>query len=310
MLDRKEENKIFIEKFNPQKFGFFDLKPFVDCYIGFSVKRKLEGRQDDYVTLLSIYIPDRIFNNVEITEKPLFIYAYYYEKDESGLKMRENSKYTDPTDCEFPNEYFYDIETKNLYQNNKIISADELINEVYNKHIKSTKLIRGFWIRAKIRFCRVLMKSIFEFMSKIFQWLLYAISGDSYSYDPMFKKGTIKKKTIQDNELDGYETDSKPKLKLKEGKKVSFLGYKASPHCILFYALFHLCIYFVFLYGINYHSLFITGITKIFQNSFLILVYVMFSLIVIDKVMPKILMILIDVSSMWSFNFLHKSIKL
>jgi len=307
MPDRKEENEIFINKFDFKKYGFFDVTPFIDCHIGFIAKRKLDGRQDDYVTLLSIYIPDRIFNDTKITKKPLFIYASYGRKVENGVKMRENSKYTDPTDCEFPNKYFYDIKTKNLYKDNTIISADELINKVYNKHIKSTKLIRGFWIRTKIKFCRILMKSIFEFMSKIFQWLLYIISGDSYSYNPLSKEGKLNNRIVKDNKPDEYKTNPEPKPEIKKGEKVSFLGYKASPHCILFYSFFHFCIYFIFLCGINYYPLFITDI---FQNGFLILVYVMLSLIIIDKVMPKILMILIDTSLILSFNFLYKSIRL
>lgn len=304
MLDRKEENKIFIEKFNPQKFGFFDLKPFVDCYIGFSVKRKLEGRLDDYVTLLSIYIPDRVFSDIEITKKPLFIYATYGKKIEDGIKTRENSKYTDPTDCEFPDEYFYDIETKNLHQNNKIISADELINKVYNKHIKSTKLIRGFWIRAKIRFWRILIKNISKVITKVFYFLLFIISGNRFKYEPIVEIETLNNKVIKSK----YEKIKNTEMKevLKESEKFDFLAYKASRWSIIFYSLLHFIFYIIFFYT-NCQPMFLI---TIFKNNFLTLIYVILSLWTIEAVIPKFLMSLIRLFSTLSFNAKYKSIKL
>ena len=43
-FETKDENRNFINKFNIDKYGFYDVVPFDDCKIGFSVKRKLKEK--------------------------------------------------------------------------------------------------------------------------------------------------------------------------------------------------------------------------------------------------------------------------
>lgn len=299
------ENNIFIDKFNSEENGFYDLNSFVDNEIGFSIKKKLNEGDSDNTSLISIYIPDKIFKNKEIEKKPLSIHATYGKIVPEGVTMRslEKTKFTDPVDAEYTDEYFYNIRTKDIYRKDKIISADELLNEVYGIHIKPTKPVRGFCLRMKMFFWRILMNSIFKYASKFLSILLYIVSGDRYSYDPIFKERNLNGGVIKSDRPIKRESE---KPEAEEGKKISFLGYKASPHCILFYSLFHFLFYIIFIYS-NYQP---EIITKIFKNNFLTLTYVMMSLIVIDKIMPKILMLLIDTSSTLSLNSLYWRFKL
>lgn len=291
-----EQNKTFIEKFdNFGNYGFHNLTQF-DHDAGFSVKKK---SCNNYVTLLSIYIPNEIFYNAKIEKKPLNIQAFYGEETREGIRLRAKPKLTEPVDAEF-HEYFYNIRTKELYKNNKKITADQLINEVYNTHTKSTKLIKGFYLRMKIMFWRILIKSIFEFISKFCHFVLFIISGNRYSYEPICKEEILNGKIIKSQEVKEVKED------LKESKKFPFLGYNTSRWSIIFYSSLHLVFYTIFMY-INYKPKFITTILK---NNFLTLVYVILSLWLIESLVPKFLMLLIKYFSQLSINCRFKTIKL
>ena len=203
-------------------------------------------------------------------------------------------------DVEFPKQYFYDIRTNELYEKNKKITADKLINDVYNKHIKSTRPIKGLFIRMKIRFWRILMKSMFDIISKFFHHLLFIISGNRYSYEPVLETETL-------NDLRFKKTE-KPKMKekLKEGKKFNFYGYEASQWSIVFYSLLHFLLYVYFMYS-GYKPIFIT---TIFKNNFLVIIYAILSLWIIETVMQTFLMFLIKYFSRLSADSLYGAIKL
>lgn len=303
-----EENKIFIEKFHSEKFGFFDLTQFTDAKIGFSVKKNLNKGDKDNITILAIYIPDRILDKTETALKPLSIHATYGKKTENGgVIMRENPKPTDPIDVYFPDEYYYDIESKEFFKKNKKITAEEILKEVYYKHIISTKLIKGLYVRIKIKFHRTFLKLFFEYISIYFHGVLYLISGNFYSYNPMFNERKRNNEILSSDITSSYEKTKELKLKEQPSKKINFLGYETTSYCIFFYSIFHLYIYFIF---INFPNIFSANMIKIFGNSFSILVYVMFSLIIIDKVLPLFLELLIDIFSKLSFDAQYKTIKL
>jgi len=300
-----EENKIFIEKFHPEKFEFFDLMPFTNVNIGFSVKKRL-SKLDNNITLLSFYIPKKIFEEKDTTKKLLSIHATYGKESEGGVIIRNNPKFSDPIDASFPNEYYYNIANGELFKKNKKITADKLLEEIYNTHIKSTKFLIGLGFRTKLIFYRIFLKLIFEYIAVYFYGILYLISGNLYSYSPIFDERRRNGKIISST-IAPPEQEDKLKKEEKEIKKINFLGYEISSFCIFFYSGLHLYLYFALRYNNFNLPLFIN---KIFENSFLILIYVMFSLIVIDKVVPPIFELLIDVFSRWSFKVQYKPIKL
>lgn len=301
-----EQNKIFINKFNLKRYGFYKLTPFVDCNIGFSVLKKLNSNDNDNVTLLKIYIDPEILKT-EDEKKLLSVGVAYGKKSKYGVTLRsfENIKLADPIDIEC-SDYFYNIKTEKLYKNNKEITGDKFINEVYSKHIESTKPIRGLLVRTKIKFWRTLMKSVYEFVFKFFYCILWLISGNRYSYEPFSEEEILNNRVIKSKYEEIKKQEREVKEELKESKKFDFFGYNASTWSIVFYSFLHLLIYTIFMYY-DYKPIFITTILK---NNFLTLVYVFFSLFIIEVAIPKFLMLLIKYFSKLSFNSKYKKIKL
>ena len=52
-------------------------------------------------------------------------------------------------------EFFYDKGTEKIYKGDEEIAGDELLQEVYAKHIKTTRPIHGLFLRTKLRFWRI-----------------------------------------------------------------------------------------------------------------------------------------------------------
>lgn len=292
-----EENKTFIEKFNPEKFGFIDLMPYTNVNIGFQVRKKLHEGDKDNITILGIYIPSGTIDKTENTKKPLNISLYYGKKAEGGgVIIRQDPKLNDPIDVFFPDEYYYDISSGEFFKKDKKITADKIFEEVYNEHIKSTRLLKGLLVRSKIRFYRIFLNLIFKYASKFLSFLVKLISGDVYEYG--FPDHI--------NKILNPKAEKPKQPEDKSENRVSFLGYKATTECILFYSIIHFIIFSIF-----YYFDFKPGfLIKIFSNAFLTLIYVMMSLIIIDKVLPQMLKRLIDIFSELSYHFLFKSIKL
>jgi len=312
-MDLKTIQQTFIEKFNIyNKYGFFGLVPFIDNNygIGFSIKKRLNDSDNKNITLLQFSIRKTILNDEKIKQKPMNIGATYGRDNLDGVTIRdfEKTKLTDPIDIEFPDEYFYNIETGELYKNRKKITADKLINRVYNQHIKSTKPIKGFFLIIKLFLWWKLLYLAFRYLSKVFYFLLFLISGNRYFYEPIFKEEILNNKVIK-TEFPGEKiTATKEEIneKLKEGKKFNFFGYEASRWSIIFYSVLHLMFYIVFIY-FNYKP---TIVIVVFKNNFITLIYVIVSLWFMESVLPKIFMCSIRFFSCLSFNSRHKRIKI
>ena len=292
--EKNEENKIFIEQFHVKQNGFFDLTSLTDVGIGFVAKKMLKPNDHKNFSSIEIYIPKTIYNE-KTTKKLLTINAIYGKKTEyGGITLRLNPRLDEPIDLSFADEYYYDISTKEFFKRNKKIEASKIINEVYEKHIQSTKPVRGFLVRNKIRFYRVFLYTLFKYLAITFSSLLKLISGEIYEYS---FSDHINYKINPEIE--------KNKVKEEKAKEISFLGYKATPECIMFYSIFH----FIFFGASYYYDKKPDFLVKIFNNPFLTLIYVMLSLIIIDKKLPIILKGLINIFSKLSFNFLYKTIK-
>ena len=302
MERQNRDNKKFIDNFNFEKNGFFDISEFTNVSIGFSSKKKLYKNDTKKASMVSIYIPKRAYKKNQ--KNQLYIHATYGKIAENGIEMRQNRKLTEPVDAEFPKEYFYDLRDNAFYKKNKKINADELLSEVYKKHILPTKPVRGLWMRVKMIFWWNFMKFILKFIASFFHYVLLCISGIKYLYSPIFREEKINDVIVKSDIEDFEKNQTKPEL--KEGKKLKIFNYEASQWSIIFYSTIHLVI-FLFFVKYNYYP---DAITKIFKNNFITLVYAIFSLWVIEYLMPKIIMLLIKLFSGWSFKSAYKSIKL
>lgn len=281
----------FIKKLENVK-GFYNLEPITNA-IGFSFLKDFDDHKNNYTSLLTFYISEK--ENKLKNKKTLVAHATYGRKAEKGVYVRndEEFKFSDPVDIISTDEYYYDIENDKFFKKNREISLFGLIDDFYGTHIKNTKILNGALIRMKIFFWKIIIAKFFKTLSKFFYWMLYLISGNKYSYEPIWKteilNNVVISSTFKDTiglNKDGFKED----LTVEE---LEFLGYKAPLWSILFYSLLHLMIYFIFNY-INYKP---DIIVNIFENNFLTLAYVVLSLWFIEQMLPNILKFLIKSSS-------------
>ncbi len=305
------DSNIFIRKFNVEAQGFYDITPYIDGSIGFSFKKRLNENDINKVSLFCIYIFKNVFEDDSITKKPLNIYAYYGEEKEGGVSLQPTlSNLSEPLNATFLDEYFYNPKEDKFYKESEEISEKVLIREIYEKHIKNTKPIIGFFLRVKIRFWRDFLRLFFVFLSKIFYYLLFIISGDKYTYEYLFEEETLNGEIIK-SKLSRFRNinDKDIKETKKEGKKIDFFGLRVSQWSIVFYSFLHLSLYSVVVYK-KYYSIFYLILWKILQNNFLTVVYAIFTFWVIEIPIPYILRRLIKYNSGLSAKCHYKEIKL
>lgn len=288
----------FIKKFENIK-GYYNITPYSDA-VGFSMYRDLNVNDKNNASLISFYVEKNDSGKL----KKLIGTASYGKKVDQGISIRSGKlKISEPIDISSDDDYFYDSDNDKIFKNNKEISPEHLINDLYNSHIKTTKFWRGLLIRSKLFFWRILISNLFKSASIIFHFLLYFISGDRYSYEPIGETETLNGTRISSkfDKLLGLD-NKKFKEGLIEVDKFDFLGYKASFWLIIFYSVFHLSVY-IFCYYQNYRP---QIILNIFENNFLTLVYVVLSFWFLEKMIPLTLKFLIrfnsEKSSYFSYN--------
>lgn len=146
----------FLRKFADfEKHGFYDFIEFREENIGFTIKKKLK-REEENASIIIVGIR----NQGSLERIPLYIRAIYGKEGDEGITIRSQreTKLTDPINIDSQNEYFYDISEQKLYKNNKEINQFQLLNEIYELHIKPTKFLKGLFLRTKIWFYRILLK--------------------------------------------------------------------------------------------------------------------------------------------------------
>lgn len=291
----EELNKDFLASFDFENLGFYKEKYLTNVPVGFTAKKRLYSN-DKNVTHLKIYITEEEMRK-NGDRKGLEIFLFYgKENKDGGLSYREDVKLSEPIDVFFPNEFFYNIKNKKFFRYDQEISSNNLINLVYSNHIKSTKFFKGLFIRNKIRLYRKFFSVVFEILSKIFSKLIWLTSGDVYKYG--FEEHLARRLNIQ-------KTKPLKELEDKKESPITFLGYKAKAGCILFYSSFHFVIFCLFFY----FKFFPNFLIMIFENGFLTLIYVMMSLIFVDKILPIWLRKFTDKSYELSYHFSYDTIK-
>lgn len=298
----KEAIEIFINKFPLEQLGFREITPFEDGSCGFSAKINPIDNKTGYSTLLSVYLYEDK-NNVS-EKNTLIVHATYGEVTDDGIKIRENPRFNDPVDVDSRDYFFYDKEKEVFYRNNEEVDPKQIIEEIYAKHLKSTRLFAGFWLRSKLFFWRLLARTTFELISKTFALILYLISGDKFSYEPVFETETLNGNIIKSRIDWGKSVEGKGDL--KESPKVDFFNYKVKHWPILFYAILHGTVFAICFFK-NFKP---AIITKIFDNNFLTVLYVILSLWIIETVLSRALIFLIRFFSRSAFFAQTKGIEL
>jgi len=306
-MDFEQAKNKFAENFKNCK-GFYDLTLFIDDEFGFSIKRKLKSEDKENVSLLKLYIAKKDIEDGK--EKKVLRISVSYGKDYKSSIGRnpDNIKSSDPIDLISEDEYYYSINDNKFFVNKFIIGTREIfacdiLTGIYSDHVKSTKLLKGFWLRSKLYFWRVIVKYSFQFLSKLFYYCLYIISGDRYIYDPISGEGKINGRITSSRWED---ISPEPKENLESGDKINVFGYQAKTHSVIVYSSLHLVIYIIF-ETLKYKP---EIITTIFKNNFLTLMYVICSLWIIEAAIPKILIYFIKSSSKLSIESLYRKIRI
>ncbi|MDB5237234.1 MAG: hypothetical protein JWL88_336 [Parcubacteria group bacterium] len=304
-----EINQKLQNQFNLEESGYYDITTFIDTHVGFSFKKSFKNEKD-YVSLFHLLISNRDYENDELVRKPLLISIIYGKIVDGGISVRSFSskELNKPVDLDFNRDYFYDLTKDQLYnKKGKKISGTKLLKNIYGKHIKTTYLIRGLIARTKLCLWIIVLPRIFDFISEIFHWLLYIISGDSYTYTFLFKEENLNGTVISsgmDGRIGTHKSRPKGKVEEKPAKEMHFFGNKVAQWPIVFYSIVHLIVWFTLIY-IYFPRL---SIEKFFANSFLTVLYVIVSFWLVDTVLPFLLKNLIKLFSTMSAISHYKKI--
>lgn len=297
-----ENESQFIKNFNfALRKDYLEPTPLNDVKFGFSVIKKMQP--SGYGSIFYIYLKnDELENNKE--KKSLHIRTTYGNLiEEEGRKFIQRTSETEkniekvigPIDFTSDNDFFYDIKENQFYQKDKKITPDELLDKIYQIHIKPTRFFKGFIIRLRLFIWRVLIIFLVKLISDVFQCLLFLISGTKFD--------DIYTRIFSANKIDNISQNSN---KFKEPEKGDLFGFKAPLWPITFFCAFHFIFYVIFWLK-NYKSEFIV---TILENNFLTVIYTILFLVILERFLPKILKFLINKTSQLYFNLSFKRIKI
>lgn len=248
---------------------------FIDGNFGFSA---VKSYPNGYGSLLRILIAKKDLDASKVS-LPITISTTYGKKTDSGIQLSVNAA-SDPIELASVNEFYFDPTSKKFtrkegfFKGTHEIEPQKIIEIIHKLHTKPTKKVFGLWLRTKIIFWRYIAAGFFKFISKIFIYLLYLISGIDITHDTWTRLIFPEKLEEQNKERVGF-TDKKTK---------DFFGYQASSWAIISYCCLHLILFLIF-FHFDYKPI---VITTIFKNSFLTVVYVISTLFLYDIVLPRI----------------------
>lgn len=300
-----EQNKRLRSKFNFEKHGFYSVTHYIDAQVGFGCKKKLNPQDTKNVSGIGFYIPNKTYDEMDSTRKAFYIRTTYGEKLPDGIRMRTEQNFHEPLDLEFRDEFFYDKVTEKLYKRSKEITGDEILLEIYGKHVKTTRPIWGLCLRIKLRFWRIWFPRPLKFLSNVSHYLLFFISGDKYTYEFLFQEENLNGQIISSRMAERIDRKETKKESEKESKQIDFFGNKVPQWPIVFYSLLHLSFWFL----IRYSDIKTDQIEDFFSNNFLLVLYVIVSFWFIETVLPFLLKRLVKYLSTWSFQVTNKTIK-
>ena len=303
-----EQNKRLRAKFDFEKHSFYGVVPYIDTRLGFGCKRKLNSEDTKNVSGIGFYISNKILDDQSLARKAFYITATYGEELPEGIRMRTKQNFHEPLDLEFRDEFFYDISTEKIYKENSEVAPTDVLLEVYGKHIKITRPIRGLVLRTRLRFWRIWFPFIPKLISHISHYFLLLISGDRYTYEFLFQEENLNGQIIS-SKMEGRVGRNKESAKVKEeekeSKQVEFFGNKVPQWPIVFYSTLHLSFWFL----IKHYGFSTQKIEDFFNNNFLLVLYVIVSFWLIGTVLPFLLKKFVKYFSTWSFQLANKSVK-
>lgn len=173
------------QRLNLDESKYYGFTPLRDAKSGFSVKRKYDkgvrfrpqknskGVVTEFCCIWIAVIESEA--DTSRLQKLFIKVAIYNEMGivESQLDTSEPRRATlfDPIEFKSHDEYVYDPEFDSFSKNGKSVTGNELFDELYEKHVRPTKPIRGF----KLRSCLWLHRSIYEFLNILIGFMLVSL---------------------------------------------------------------------------------------------------------------------------------------
>lgn len=258
------DSKTFLANFEKIDDNYYDFTPLENVEFGASYKRK-DKTQNNYVSLFFIYASK--VTNAEDTRIPLQIRATYGVNTKDGISTISNSEIglfkvnSFPIPFESKDDYFYDLKSNQFYKGNKCITAQELLQELYQIHTKPTKLFSGLFLRIKLYTWRVLMtafyKKIFFLLSTVFFYVSkQKVTGDIWT--TYFGSSIPTPSTGENN------------VKISEQQKTNIFGIEAPKRSIILFCILHFIVFLIF-WLLNIKPLIVKAILN---NNFILIIYI------------------------------------
>ncbi len=298
-MSKEALSKKIAKNLHFKKLGFTEPTIFENNKVGFSVQKKLDKKLEkklqitddkEYRSLLHFSLTEKSLEG-DLTKIPIFLRAGFTLVKEDGFyiddKFIKNKKYL-PIELISKDDYFYNYNKNCLYKKTTKTTIDKIFTEFYNNHIKTTKAIKGTILRIRLFFWRRFLPGVIKSVSFVFKHLYQLISGNKISFPLLEQKIAIEE------------------IK-QEGGKFQFYGYETSKQTIFVYSLLHLLGFLIIFFIFDKTPRFLK---VIFQNSFLVLIYAITTLTILDKVITKTLEKLFEKTEKLYFKIKFKEIKI
>jgi hypothetical protein len=248
--------------FNLPKDGWGVPVKLQDHSYGFSVYK--DSKNLGFKSLIRVFIEDKELRR-ENDVVPVVVTATYGKESSGGITISstEFARGIDwPLSLVSEKEFRYSLSKQEFYFKDSKIVPFDILQKVYRAHISPEN---SNYIRAKLyfhSFCLWLIKIVFQIVA----WVNYLITN---------KKSKIYSRVYESPNT----TTGNVKESVTEGDVIDLFGIKVPSSVAVLYALIHL-IAFTIYYVKDLHSDFIS---RLFNNNFLLLMYVILSVAIFKK---------------------------
>src|SRR6266481_5137319 len=172
-MEKLPSRREFISEFKLPFSGFGNPVEFTDDTFGFSVVRE---HPNGYTSIFKVFIlKDALKADDPIL--PIIITGSYGKKSGDSIILSSSSekisKLFDPIELRSDGDFFYCVSDKTfllerfLFKKRKI-DAQEILQKIYELHIKPTRPFRGLWLRIKLFLWRVAIIGFLKLVSALF----------------------------------------------------------------------------------------------------------------------------------------------
>jgi hypothetical protein len=267
----------FKAKFQLPSRGFLKPIDLVDTKIGFAVYKERE--QKGFKSLFRVYIKDKELDSLNPL-KSIVISASYGKETEDGITVSSSEFKRGlnwPVELISEKEFFYDTRSDAFLHKDKEISGIEILLLVDKWHTKTTRLIEGFWLRAKMFWFHSVLAILLRIFFGILAQIQYLISGN--------KIRIFHRLTEEKDRLNSSRENQVNFLKTSQSNPINIFGYQVQPWIAVLYSLIHLILYYIF-FKYSYRPVLVV---TLFHNNFLTLLYGILSLGTANAILPRLL---------------------